>query len=187
MQVASSGQRPSSGEANVDVSVSISQELRNLRRTAHGKAEPKHQDPALSGAVSSQPVAQHRLRRDGAQPLRFTGVQIFEVRTSAAHSAHGFDHGISFFKTNTGKLVTALWLVPSTALALRPAYWAKHTQEQADVDLLLRHWCQDVLAVALNCASPAPPTDALTALHSLTAHVLRVALPQTERKETCLQ
>ena len=181
----------------------ITQEMRDLRM--HPAASPVLvASPAATHCVEVADhcgVPHHRsgdavyptgttdvsLRRDGNVPIRFTGYLVYQENTQWNDGTGAFDHRIALYRDQAGVVYAALELIPSRIVPLRPNYRAQSIPETHVLDDLLDNWCRNVVARGLNPDRPASLQDARSALHSMTAHSLRVAKPDTERNNTCLQ
>ena len=174
----------------VDVSVSISQEMRDLRNSAAALRAPSqlHLEQGVNRFDGRQKRAQSiRLRRDGKRPLQFLGCLLFQASEQWAHHEISFDHTFSLYTDDAHRIIAALTLQPNGDMPMRPAHWVEVTQDQGALQSLANRWCDHVLASAMSSNRTASIQDARSAFHSMTAHSLRVALPQKERKEPCLQ
>lgn len=145
---------------------------------------PRHQP---GGAVRLGGPTQVSLRRDGHVPIRFTGYLVYQVNTAWNGGTGAFNHRVALYRDQASVVYAALELIPKPAVAMRPIYWAQPIPETHVLDNLLDNWCRNVVARGLNPDRPASLQDARSALHSMTAHSLRVAKPDTERNNTCLQ
>ena len=153
--------------------VSVSDELRHLirRRARTGcrcgvedaspGAEAAHfpSDPGAFGDVSAawQPVS---LRRDGARPLRFSGLEVFRVSIGGTDpilaDADGQDGYQSFaaFLSEPDACVGHVTVLPPAHLPARPVYRASVLRNGDDARALIRLAQPDV--VLLDTASAGP-------------------------------
>lgn len=176
------------GQTQVDVSVSISQELRDLRRSSAVLRAPSqtHRWPSKR-AFEPQESRSILLRRDGKRPLQFLGCLLFQASGRWARDEMSFEHTLSLYTDDAQRIVVALTLQPEGDTPLRPVHWVEVANDQDALQILAGRWCCHILASAIKSDRSASIQDARSAFHSMTAHSLRVALPQNERKEPCLQ
>lgn len=180
----------------------ITPELRALRTHALGctsNAPPAIIADAATGSASKMardaaPIglglsaaSPFRLRRDGDRPLCLDGWVVFRTSGLWADGQTTFDHAFALYRDLSGTLVVTLVLAPKDNLALRPIHWAQSISDANALWVLLRAWCRDVLAPALNLGAGTPSKAAAPALHMLTSHALAFGQPDTERNDVCPQ
>lgn len=165
----------------IEVSTMITQQLRDLHRPRTPMRSAARSLP-LPAAKAEHIV----LRRDGARPMQFQGQLLMRTRDEWRYGHSVFEHAMSLYLDNSQNVVAALSVSPEENAAMRPSHWAQAIPDLLSFERFLDHWCRDVL-VAIIDDPPASLSGARAALHSMTAHTLRVATPHTERKDLCLQ
>ena len=165
---------------DINVSLMISQELRNLRHPA-APAQPN-----MGAASPQQNAGSFCLRRDGARPMRFCGQLLFHTVGQWTKGHGTFDHELSVYLDDAQTVITALSLCPPPNAPLRPSFWAQVILDLNSFERLLGQWCRDVLTDIVPLDPPFANRGSWDALQSLTAHSLRVVQPHTERNEPCL-
>lgn len=173
----------------VDVTVSISQEMRALRRSSamlHPPSQMHEGKIERDADYRRQGARSIRLRRDGERPFQFFGKLLFETVGHWTNSQVSIEQGFSLYVDQDHRVITALALWPNGNTPLRPVHWVDVTEDQDALQGFVDRWCCDVLKGALASNRSASIQDARIAFHSMTAHNLRVVQPQNERKEPCL-
>ena len=165
---------------DIEISLMISQELRNLRHPAPTVS------PTLGTVSRTLADASFRLRRDGARPMRFRGRLLFHTFGKWTKGQDTFDHDLSVYLDDTQTVIAALSLRPAPDAPLRPSFWAQVIPDLHSFERLLDQWCRDVLTHIVDFDPSFAARGTRDALQSLTAHSLRVAQPHTERNEPCL-
>lgn len=181
----------------IKVEVTISPELRFLmaERASPPPSTPKPEPAPVaprqeSGTPTGLPLAEIRLRQDGAKPVRFRGAPAFKVDGELQRHSASIAHHFALYLDAAGKIHAAVSLEPGDAAGVRPSYRCAVLNDTLELHTWLELWLRDVLGPVLsgprrNCAQTQPTV--LAAFHTLTGHCLRSANPSFERKEPCLQ
>lgn len=177
-------------ELAIDVDVTISEELRDLMRQRRSGFQPvEAPDPAphislvhgkdgrgLPGQASMEPPLPlpewqtHVLRQDGARPLKFLGLKLFESHARVADLPGTAELNLSLFLSEGEVVHIGLSVHPPEGFAARPIHRAATLTDPDAFARLLRDFAPE------SCLETALVPDAETrAVHASARSALRAA------------
>ena len=161
-------------ELPVRYEVSVSETFKALWRGRDTAAPTQTVPPVAEAAVAEPAIVRPRrrpkgfrplrLRREGARPLRFEGVELCHIEAGrhamdgaedAAADGDGYQR-CTLYLTTQRACFAHLVVLPPAALAARPVYRASHVQDRADLLALLAEARPETILLAPAPSGTAP-------------------------------
>jgi hypothetical protein len=163
-------------ELAIDIDVQISDELRELMRLRRGAPKPAPAPARTRPLPEWQTLA---LRQDGARPLVFRGLPLFEIRHSVGDLPGQAELGLALYLSEGEGLLVSLTVLPPETLAARPIHRAAHLTDGDAFARLLRDFAPET------CLETGLVTDEDgRALHASARRAIRAAF--TSMAADCL-
>jgi len=161
-------------ELAIDIEVMISDELRDLMRQRRGGFKPVEAPVPvvhLPAAPSPQLPERHifALRQDGARPLTFHGLPLFEIRTQVHDLPGTADLHLALFLSEGERVHVGLSIHPPEASGARPIFRAASLTDGESFAQLLRDFAPETCLETALTADPGARATHATARRAIRA------------------